>query len=73
MNLDRSDEENTALIRELDRIIEDDRFPMSPRIVTLKAILAKLRPAPALLVPPKVAQVPNRSGNLYHQPYRRGR
>lgn len=46
MNLDRSDEENTALIRELDRIIEDDRFPMSPRIMTLKAIRTKLRPEP---------------------------
>jgi hypothetical protein len=51
MNLDLSDEEKAALVRELDRIIQDDRFPMSPRIMTFKAILAKLRP--------------DRSGNHY--------
>jgi hypothetical protein len=38
MNLDLADEESAALIRELDRIIEDDRYPLSPRIMTLKAI-----------------------------------
>jgi hypothetical protein len=46
MNLDLPDEEKTALIRERDRISENDRFPMSPRITTLKAIRAKLRPEP---------------------------
>jgi hypothetical protein len=46
MNLDLTDEESAALIRELDRIIDDDRYPLSPRIMTLKAILAKLRPEP---------------------------
>src|ERR1700738_5154794 len=46
MNLDLSDDEAAALIRELDCIIQDDRYPLSPRIVTLKAILAKLRPEP---------------------------
>jgi len=40
MNLDLTDEEKAALIREeLDRIIVDDRYPLSPRIVMLKAIL----------------------------------
>ena len=39
-------EESAALIRELDCIIQDDRYPLSPRIVTLTAILAKLRPEP---------------------------
>jgi hypothetical protein len=46
MHLDLTDDEKTALIRELDRIIDDDRYPLSPRIQTLKAILAKLRPEP---------------------------
>jgi hypothetical protein len=46
MNLDLSDEETTALLRELDDIIENDRFPLSPRILALKAIRAKLRPEP---------------------------
>jgi hypothetical protein len=27
-------------------IIENDRYPVSPRILTLKAILAKIRPEP---------------------------
>jgi len=45
MILDLTDDEKAALIRELDRIIEDDRYPLSPRIMTLKAIRAKLRQA----------------------------
>jgi hypothetical protein len=40
-----TDDEKTALTRELDRII-NDRFPLSPHIQTLKAILAKLRQEP---------------------------
>jgi hypothetical protein len=30
----------------LHHIIENDRYPLSPRILTLKAILAKIRPEP---------------------------
>jgi len=45
--LDLTDEQIATLLRELDRIIENDRFPLSPRILTLKAILAKIRPEPA--------------------------
>jgi len=29
-----------------DELIDDDRYPLSPRIVTLKAILGKMRPEP---------------------------
>ena len=46
MHLDLSDEEAAALIRELHDIIESDRYPFSPRIRTLRAILTKLRPEP---------------------------
>jgi hypothetical protein len=46
MNLELPDEQTAALLRELDRIIADDRYPLSPRIVTLKTIRAKLRPEP---------------------------
>jgi hypothetical protein len=46
MNLELSDDEKAALIRELDRIVQDDRYPLSPRVVMLRAILAKLRPEP---------------------------
>jgi hypothetical protein len=67
MNLDLSDDEKAALIRELDRIIDDDRYPLSPRIMTLKAILAKLRPEPFRepLPPPKQYDPPR------HERYRR--
>ena len=56
MNLDLADEETAALIRELHDIVENDRYPFSPRIRTLRGILAKLRPEPERepLPPPKV-------------------
>jgi hypothetical protein len=44
MNLGLTDEETAALLRELDRIIAEDRYPLSARIRTLKAIRAKIRP-----------------------------
>ena len=47
MNLDLTDEETAALLRELDGIIDGDRYFMSQRIKTLKAIRAKMRPEPA--------------------------
>ena len=46
MNLELSDEETAALTQELQDIVERDRHPLSPRIRTLRAILAKLRPEP---------------------------
>ena len=47
MNLDLTDEETAALLRELDGLIDGDRYFMSQRIKTLKAIRAKIRPEPA--------------------------
>jgi hypothetical protein len=60
MNIDLSDEEAAALIRELHDIIESDRYPFSARIRTLRTILAKLRPDPIRepLPPPKVYAPP---------------
>jgi hypothetical protein len=52
MYLDLSDEEAAALIRELHKIVENDRYPFSPRIRTLGAVLAKLRPEPPREPPP---------------------
>jgi hypothetical protein len=46
-HLELLDEEEAALIKELDNIVERDRYPLSPRIPTLRAILGKLRPEPA--------------------------
>jgi len=56
MNLDLTDEETTALLREPDGIIDGDRYFMSSRIKTLRAIRAKIRPEPVrepLPPPPK--------------------
>jgi hypothetical protein len=63
MNLDLTDKETAALLRELDGLIDRDRYFMSPRIKTLKAIRAKIRPEPARepLPPPPKCYAP-RSG-----------
>jgi hypothetical protein len=47
MMLDLTDEETDALASLLSRTIDDDRYPLSPRIRTLKGILGKIRPEPA--------------------------
>jgi hypothetical protein len=46
MNIDLTNEETAALLRELDGLIYGDRYFLSSRIKTLKAIRAKLRPEP---------------------------
>jgi hypothetical protein len=43
-HLDLSDEEAASFAQELHAIVENDRYPLSPRIRTLRGILAKLRP-----------------------------
>lgn len=54
----------TSLARRRQRLltntIDDDRYPLSPRIQTLKAILSKIRPDPARdpLPPPKQYEPP---------------
>ncbi len=47
MKLDLTDEETAALARLLSETIDADRYPLSPRIQLLKAILGKIRPEPA--------------------------
>jgi hypothetical protein len=46
MQLDLTDEEAAALLSLLNRVIADDRYPLSPRIRLLRAIRAKLPGAP---------------------------
>jgi hypothetical protein len=46
MNFDLSDKEAKALADELDAIVRNDRYPLSPRIQALNTILAKVRPEP---------------------------
>jgi hypothetical protein len=45
MTLELTDEEHRALVRLLRRSIDDDRFPLAPRHMPIRAILAKLGPA----------------------------
>jgi hypothetical protein len=47
MQLELNDDETAALTRLLTNTIDADRYPLSPRIQTLKAILGKIRPEPA--------------------------
>ena len=45
-NLELTEIQKEALIRELSLIVQNDRYPLSPRIVVLKEILGQLRPEP---------------------------
>jgi hypothetical protein len=58
--LDLSDEEAATLGQLLSKTIGDDRYPLSPRIQILKAILGKIRPKPVRppLPPPKHYEPP---------------
>jgi hypothetical protein len=63
MNLDLTDDEAAILIKELHNIVMNDRYPLSPRILALQGILAKLRPEPArpaLSPPPRVYAPPTK-------------
>jgi hypothetical protein len=46
MTLDLTDDEAAALARLLRDVIDGDRYPLSPRIQTLREILGMLRPEP---------------------------
>jgi hypothetical protein len=63
MTLDLTDEEAAALLRELDGLIDGNRYFLSPRIKTLKAIRAKIRlePVRAPLPPPPKQYAPPRA------------
>jgi len=53
MNIELTDEETAALIRELNEIVWSDRYFLSPRIKTLEGILRKLKPEPPRPEPPR--------------------
>ena len=52
MELNLNDEQAATLLRELDSIIENDRYPLSPRIQTLREIREAIKPYPAREPPP---------------------
>jgi hypothetical protein len=60
MTLDLTDDETQVLVQHLKHAIDNDPYPLSPRLLRLKAILAKLRPEPIHepLPPPKVYAPP---------------
>jgi hypothetical protein len=75
MNLDLTEEEAAALLRELNGIIDGDRYFLSPRIKTMKAIRAKLRPDPSrgpLPPPPKQYAPPRATAARRRRSGRRG-
>ena len=45
--LELTDEQTEALIRELSQIVQNDRYPLSPRIVPMKEIRGMLRSEPS--------------------------
>jgi hypothetical protein len=63
MNLDLTDHEAAMLLKALDGIIDEDRYFLSDRIKTLKAIRAKIRPEPVRepLPPPPKQYAPPRA------------
>jgi hypothetical protein len=61
-----TDDEKTALTALLKRTIADDRYPLSPRISTLRGILTRLqpsKPASAPLPPLKMYAPPRGTTN----------
>jgi hypothetical protein len=64
MTLDLTEEETEALARLLSRTIDDDHYPLSPRIQTLKAILGKIRPEPMREPPPPQRHTSRRASGL---------
>ena len=64
MNIDLTDYEAALLLKELNGLIDGDRYCLSDRIKTLKAIRAKIRPEPErkpLPPPPKPYAAPRAS------------
>jgi hypothetical protein len=64
MKLELSEEQTAALVKALDRMIDEDRYPLSPRIRMLREIRNLIRPEPArqpLPLPQKYYEPPRAS------------
>jgi hypothetical protein len=61
MNLELTDEQAEVLIQGLRKLIDDDRYPLSPRLAVLREILATLKPEPERQrpVPPRHYEPPS--------------
>jgi hypothetical protein len=71
MNLELTDEQTEALLRELNNLIDNDRYQFSARVRVLKAVRAKIRPEsvreplpppPKQYAPPRAAAAKRRRG-----------
>jgi hypothetical protein len=62
MHLDLTDEEAATLLKELDGLIDGDRYFLSTRIKTLRAIRAKLGQEPVREPLPPTRRVMNHQG-----------
>jgi hypothetical protein len=63
MDLHLTDEQAELLLAALDRLIENDRYPLSPRVKALREIRALLMPYPARPLaspPPRTYEPPSR-------------
>jgi len=63
MSVDLTDDETESLTRLLRHAIDDDRYPLSPRVQTWQAILGKIHPEPRrepLPPPTKVYEPPSK-------------
>jgi hypothetical protein len=58
--LELTDEQSDALIHEQRAIVQNDRYPLSPRIVALKEILGQPRPEREPLPPRRHYAPPSR-------------
>jgi hypothetical protein len=58
MHLDLNDDESFAPLNLLTEIIDNDRYPLSPRIQTLRGILAKFGPMASPPPPPARPPLP---------------
>jgi hypothetical protein len=63
MEIRLTDEQAATLLRDLDSIIENDRYPLSQRIRTLREIREMIKPYPARApLPPRKNYEPPRVG-----------
>ena len=73
MPLDLDDNDKAALVELLRQVIAADRYPLSPRIRKLRAILDKLEPPPARPEPFPAPKLPGEPSHMLARKKRRPR
>jgi len=63
MDIHLTDEQSATLLAALDKIIDGDRYPLSPRVKMLREIRAQIKPYPMHEpLPPRKHYEPPRAG-----------